>query len=243
MKLRLPFMTMLATLFVFTIVILIACNKTTVDKCEGIVCLNGGTCVDGKCACPDGFGGANCEVKKNPCTGIECQNGGTCVSGVCKCPDGYEGIYCEKKIDPCINIVCQNGGTCQDGKCHCPRGYEGVNCELLSNEKFLGIWHVNETGTISGSNQYDVTINAVTQITNLRISNFYNSFTSPVDISLNADSLFIPRQLVNGFEVEGWGYINAAHNTIIFRYDVTDMSNGFTDRIGFTAGQASVWTK
>lgn len=30
------------------------------DPCEGVTCLNGGTCADGSCDCPAGYTGSNC---------------------------------------------------------------------------------------------------------------------------------------------------------------------------------------
>jgi len=44
--------------------ILTSCSKS--DPCEGIVCKNGGTCVDGKCQCPNGFEGTLCESESLP---------------------------------------------------------------------------------------------------------------------------------------------------------------------------------
>lgn len=35
-----------------------ACKK---DPCEDIACQNGGTCIEGDCECPEGFGGNFCE--------------------------------------------------------------------------------------------------------------------------------------------------------------------------------------
>jgi len=34
------------------------------DKCNDVKCLNGGTCNDGTCACPEGWEGVNCETEK-----------------------------------------------------------------------------------------------------------------------------------------------------------------------------------
>lgn len=36
------------------------------DPCEGIICINGGTCVNGICECPEGFEGADCGQEKVP---------------------------------------------------------------------------------------------------------------------------------------------------------------------------------
>lgn len=37
-----------------------------VDLCEDITCLNGGSCEDGECICPDRYQGENCEEEKIP---------------------------------------------------------------------------------------------------------------------------------------------------------------------------------
>lgn len=41
--------------------ILILANGCQQDPCEGVSCQNGGTCMDGSCACPEGFSGSLCE--------------------------------------------------------------------------------------------------------------------------------------------------------------------------------------
>lgn len=90
MNLVKPFLfAVLLTLAAFTCITYVACK----DACKGVACLNGGSCQDGKCVCPSGYTGANCE--KTLCTGIDCKNGGTCKDGKCQCPAGYEGSLCE----------------------------------------------------------------------------------------------------------------------------------------------------
>lgn len=37
-------------------------TSCTKDKCKDVTCQNGGTCSDGKCTCPTGYEGTNCET-------------------------------------------------------------------------------------------------------------------------------------------------------------------------------------
>ena len=61
-------------------------SSCTTDKCKGVVCQNGGTCVNGNCNCATGYEGSNCQTKANAkfvgvYTGTEVNNGsGTAVS-------------------------------------------------------------------------------------------------------------------------------------------------------------------
>jgi hypothetical protein len=73
------------------------CTEPT-DECDGVVCENGGTCVDSHlnftCVCRDGFFGGLCE--SSFCDNVTCRNGGRCVGfGECSCPQGYSGDFCE----------------------------------------------------------------------------------------------------------------------------------------------------
>ncbi|MBX9449837.1 MAG: hypothetical protein KL787_09010 [Taibaiella sp.] len=42
--------------------------------------------------------------------------------------------------DSCVDLVCQQGAPCIDDHCQCPVGYEGAECEIMSNERFRGLW-------------------------------------------------------------------------------------------------------
>ena len=45
-----------------------SCKKETTqeDLCEGVICKNGGNCVNGDCVCPPGYTGADCSQEKVP---------------------------------------------------------------------------------------------------------------------------------------------------------------------------------
>lgn len=47
------------TIGAFSATLYTSCNQ---DECKDVVCQNGGTCTEGKCTCPSGVGGTNCET-------------------------------------------------------------------------------------------------------------------------------------------------------------------------------------
>ncbi len=82
---------------------LTSCNKeddsSNADLCDGVVCLNGGGCLDGTCLCSDGYSGVNCETF-DPCFNTTCLNDGTCENGNCLCADGFAGADCSQMVAP-----------------------------------------------------------------------------------------------------------------------------------------------
>ena len=106
-------------------------TTTTISPCEGIICLNNGTCSyddvnqQAVCICTEPYFGERCE--KHRCNEHICQNRGECSfdeglqMAKCSCVDPYTGEFCEKHV--CDEIDCQNGGTCyvESGaaKCKC----------------------------------------------------------------------------------------------------------------------------
>lgn len=57
--LRTIFASALVALSGFTAITLSSCTE---DKCKGISCAYGGTCTEGKCNCPSGYEGPQCET-------------------------------------------------------------------------------------------------------------------------------------------------------------------------------------
>ena len=57
---------LLLTVCGLTFVLISSCKKETKDPCEGITCLNGGTCANGSCNCPQGYSGSNCSQQLTP---------------------------------------------------------------------------------------------------------------------------------------------------------------------------------
>jgi len=59
-------------------------------------CMNGGQCVNGACACKDGWGGLRCAEKACP---SDCSDHGECdlVAGACTCAVGWAGDNCAMK--------------------------------------------------------------------------------------------------------------------------------------------------
>lgn len=150
--------------------------------------------------------------------------------------------------DKCKAIACAYNGVCKDGACICPAGYEGAQCEVITRDKYAGTWTVMENGTYTSNAQYDIAIKYGITMTDMNITNFYNHIQAPVAVKIQGDSIFIPQQIVENYEIQGWGYLDreayyAKHGKIVMRYTIKDLENNLTDDFGLHVGEESVWTR
>lgn len=116
------------------------CQSVTCDK----KCVNGGQCLDGKCACVNGWSGDLC---KEGCP-QNCNGRGTCVpdntknnSPKCVCRRPFFGPSCAQGRcpGPIFRIdggqtFCSGHGTCNHstGECACERGFQAPSCATFS---------------------------------------------------------------------------------------------------------------
>ncbi|RMC22648.1 hypothetical protein DUI87_00343 [Hirundo rustica rustica] len=101
-------------------------TTTTITKTTAVTspgrCQNGGTWMDGKCLCPDGFQGEDCEEPI-------CQNGGTWSNGVCQCTLNFQGDRCQLAKDV-VEIKNGKGTAPSDDERH------GGDDDQVDNRKF-----------------------------------------------------------------------------------------------------------
>jgi len=162
------------------------------------------------------------------CDDVTCLNGGTCDEGDCDCPEGFIGDDCGTNL--CENTNCRNGGvqviTATDCTCDCAAatGYEGDDCNTEMRAKFMGTYSVSE-GCTSGNYSFSSTITgSSSDVSNILIGNFYDSFSNPVIASVNGTDLTIALQDPdnNNIEVSGSGSINADGTIVTITYSLAD---------------------
>jgi hypothetical protein len=98
---------------------------------------------------------------------------------------------------------------------------------------------------------YTVAISAGDQINQVRIANFYNSFTEEITVTVKGDSLIISNQSQQGRSVRAFGYLDpnkhfTERGKLTLHYLVTIDSSGKMDDYGYfpaLGGSPSLWNK
>lgn len=112
----------------------------------------------------------------------------------------------------------------------CDPGYEGANCATETRAKFIGSYSASENGSVTGAANFSLTIvNNPTDVTKIRITNFWDNFVNPVNAVVSGNSITIPSQIPDndGYAVSGTGTINGT--TITITYVV--VNQGLTDNV------------
>lgn len=138
--------------------------------CSPNPCKNSGRCRSvGRtfhCDCPDGWTGAQCDIKRRPCESAPCLNNGDCIgvsdsAFVCQCQPEFRGTHCENAAPSCPPDFCQNNGTCISDEadsywCFCTADFSGETCDSsIESSNLLGI----STWFIVLKDLYHLTIN------------------------------------------------------------------------------------
>ena len=80
-------------------------SSCSTDKCKGVTCQNGGTCVNGNCNCASGYEGTSCQTKANA-KFVGTYNGNLTCDGASPSADAYSVIA---GTSPLAIIINQNG--------------------------------------------------------------------------------------------------------------------------------------
>ncbi|MBS1773473.1 MAG: calcium-binding EGF-like domain-containing protein [Bacteroidetes bacterium] len=157
--------------------------------------------------------------------------------------------YTSCNNDKCKAIVCAHDGVCKDGDCICKPGYEGTQCEVITRDKYKGVWNVFEKGTYTDATQYVISIDYTNDMTRMTINGFYNNLNTPVTMNINGDNITIPQQTVEHYVIQGTGSLTytdhyAKHGTLTVKYTIMDTDNGKTNDFGVNPGsKPSVWSR
>ena len=93
-------------------------------------CLNGGTCINNICDCPEGYGGRLCQLLPPTPT-----------------PTPPPPTQPVQSLNPCDSNPCQNDGICEPQEesnegnnyvCHCENGYTGTDCQISPSPNIFG---------------------------------------------------------------------------------------------------------
>lgn len=163
----------------------------------------------------------------------------------------FGGItYTSCKRDKCKEITCSFDATCVEGQCYCATGYEGTQCEKTIRSKFVGPWTVTESGTMTTSAEYALSVEPATGINYVKIYNFNNTIPQQyfVTARVSDDTMYIDRQKVGENTVEGRGYLAPSqfyqqHGDLIVHYYILDSAGTTINDFGWNHGKPSEWLK
>lgn len=151
------------------------------------------------------------------------------------------------KRDKCKTVACQNGSSCdsETGGCECAPGFEGSMCEVVTQNKYVGTWNVDEKGTISPRTNYLVAIEKSllpgATPADVQITNMNNSAFARVNAILNGDTITIPEQTIDNKKIVGQGYLKndtyyGLHGALTLRYKIVHLESKNEDDFGFVIG-------
>ncbi len=162
-------------MFAMTIISSMLYFQSCDNTCDSIECQNGGSCTDGACDCPAGFGGDNCETFLTcdvlsplcPANSTSDVDGG---EAACFCNAGYEGASCDTLTRQFYTNgntlytpldVCTVGGPVTPGQTftyNAVKFSNGATADEFVMENFGGFDTpvINVKGKISGLNTFTV---------------------------------------------------------------------------------------
>ncbi len=163
-----------------------SCEKSNPDPCEGVTCQNGGACLEGKCQCPTGFTGANCEtqatpksvkvtsisIKKYPATKTDGSKWDTDGSA----PDLYPAIYTLKADNKSIDQVFWSSNTFSLN----PAAGKAVDFSLILPALSLG--PVDKTFAIAAIDKDDPGVEVVGTIISFTLNSLITGRPSTISI-------------------------------------------------------------
>ncbi|MEX0810650.1 MAG: hypothetical protein WD048_00450 [Chitinophagales bacterium] len=133
--------------------------------------------------------------------------------------------------DPCSDVICTGPESyCVSGICQCPDGYEGPNCDILSQDKYIGNYNVNEScnpGTPRGwTFSYISPGNGINKV---NISNALNTGLTAEGV-VYGNEIYFDEQNLGSIRFQGRGnYIENANRIVIeYEYYVNGTANKCT---------------
>jgi hypothetical protein len=150
--------TLAAVLICFGLVLFSSCEKKAIDynettkirPCDNVICLNGGSCSDGYCQCPEGYEGVKCETRwtekfvGNFIASDECYTGST----------GYYEMTINQ--DPVVAnklLFYKLGVTCTDSVIYATINPEKTSF-LVPMQNTCGHYYISGYGNMNTNNNF-----------------------------------------------------------------------------------------